>query len=505
MRTGATAGTIRDMMVQHLGLRAQIVLGLVTLMVVVFGFTSVALLWVVRTSLDMQQRENGLAAARVVVRGIAQQLRANASPDEASQAFDSVIETSGITAIGLYDARGEPVVQRSLSERPIDLEGIDPRRPRPYQLERVASGGHEMVLVEPLGGGRGSVVALVSLEASSVDLRRLAQPLLIYLFTSGLLLLGFGYVAFTTLIVRPLEDLTRATEQVALGRLDVKVPVKGGREIASAASAFNTMTTRLREQKASLEAQLEELERTAAELGSTQHQLVRSARLASVGSLAAGVAHEVGNPVSAIIGLAEVLIEGDTDDDERREYIERIRREAERVNRIIRDLLEYARAKPGQEDLPGSAVVAIDAAVGLLRPQKTFREIDVQVMTDGDLPLVNVGTDQLTQVLVNILLNAADAMAGSGEIRVRAELLEAGRQVQLSVSDTGPGIPEGDLERIFEPFYTTKDPGSGTGLGLALCEGIVTRAGGAIHAVNSKHGGLTVIITLPLVKVDDGV
>ncbi len=494
-----------SMNVKHLGLRAQIMLSLATLLVVVFGFTSISFLWVLRASLSAQQREFGMSAAEVIVQGVAHRMRSGVSEGDATRVIEPIVGTSGIVAMGVYDSSAQPVTQRTLSGGDLDLGEIDPRRPRPFRLtrERADGRGDEVILVHPIGHGRGSVVAVVSLQASGVELRRMARPLLIYLFTAGILLLGFGYFALTTLIVRPLEILTRATEQVAQGRLDVTVPLSGGREIAGAAAAFNFMTKRIKEQKTELEEHLRELETTTGELKATQAQLVQSARLASVGSLAAGVAHEVGNPVSAIMGLAEVLQEGELEGDEETEYVERIRKEAERVNRIIRDLLEYARPTPDQEEMPGSIAEAVDAAVGLLSPQKTFRDVTVQVMLDEGLPPVRPGTDQLTQIMVNLLMNAADAMDGEGDVRIRAESLEDDERVHVQITDSGPGVPEEELDHIFEPFYSTKDPGSGTGLGLALCEGIITRERGTVSATNSKHSGLTVNLILTRVTEED--
>jgi signal transduction histidine kinase len=413
-------------------------------------------------------------------------------------------------AIGVFDAQGARVSGCALAGDGPDLMGVSPLRPRPFQLERTGRTGDEVLFVQPLGAGRGAVVAVISLGVSGDELSELARPVLIYLVTSGLLLLGFGYVALTTLIVRPLEALTKATEAVAQGRLDTSVPVSGGQEIAAAANAFNTMTRKLREQKERLESQLLELEQTTRQLGAAQEQLVRSAKLASVGTLAAGLAHEVGNPVSAILGLSEVLLDGGLEAAEVHDYVARIRNEADRVNRIIRDLLEYARSSshPDEHDGPASIVEAADTAVGLMSPQKTFRLIDVQVLVEDDLPPVALSLDQLTQVLLNLLMNAADAVAGQGEVRLRASRVEGDDvpeplsrpAVLVEVSDTGPGVPEDRLHRIFEPFFTTKEPGQGTGLGLAMVEGIVARAGGLVIARNNPDRGLTVSIYLPFYR-----
>ena len=318
-------------------------------------------------------------------------------------------------------------------------------------------------------------------------------------------------MALTRLIVQPLEVLTRATEKVSQGKLDVTIPVRGGCEIAAAARAFNDMTRRIRDQLERLALKVDELERIASELRATQDQLVRSAKLASVGSLAAGVAHEVGNPVSAILGLSEVLGDGDLEPDEQAEYVERIKREADRVNRIVRDLLEYARPTPEDAEGYASVAEAVDSAVGLLSPQRAYRDVDIQVVGDPGVPPVAIGVDQLTQVLVNLMMNAADAVEGQGEVRVRfaqdaTVTLPDGtsaRGVRTSVSDSGPGVPEDALARIFEPFYTTKDPGSGTGLGLALSEGIISRAGGTVEAENLLGGGLMVSIVLPVAEPEE--
>ncbi len=494
---------------KHIGLRAQIVLSLAALLAVVFSFTAMAMLWVLRTSLESQRRELGTAAAQVLVEGLAERIRHERSDVEVGRLFDATVGQAGVIALGFYDVRGEPLVRRGVDTDGPILGGIDPRRPRPFQTARSApGGGEELLIIRPIGRTRGFLVAVARLGVTDAELSRLARPVLIYLLASGLLLLGFGYVTLTSLIVRPLEALTRATDQVTQGKLDVSVPVRGGREIATAATAFNTMTHRVREQRTRLEAQLKELERTTGELRETQDHLVRSAKLASVGSLAAGVAHEVGNPVSAIIGLSEVLLEGDLEREETQDYIGRIGREAERVNRIIRDLLEYARSTPDEQNGPASVVDAADAAVGLMAPQKTFRLIDIQIVVDEDLPLVDLGMDQLTQVVLNLLMNAADAVDGEGDVRLRARRVEGAAlpdapsggidAVCVDVSDTGPGLSDEVLTHIFEPFFTTKEPGEGTGLGLAMCEGIVTQAGGLVSARNNSERGLTVSLTLPV-------
>jgi len=503
------------MAVRHLGLRAQIVLSLAALMTVVFSFTGMAVLWVLRSGVRAQRADSGEVAVRTTLEGLA--ARARSDPEgvrSLAPELEELVGRAGIQAIGIYDSDGEPLSVAGRDGQGPELRGVDPRRPRPYRVVRSPEPGvEEMLVIHPIGGGRGAVVAVVGFAMDGSELSRLARPVLIYLFASGGLLLLFGYWSLTRLIVRPLEMLTRATEKVSQGRLDVSIPVpaRGGKEIAAAARAFNAMTKQLRDQQVRLASKVEALERTANELQATQDQLVRSAKLASVGSLAAGVAHEVGNPVSAILGLSEVLLDGDLEPGEGQEYLERIKREADRVNRIVRDLLEYARPTADDAEDYASVAESVDSAVGLLSPQRAYRDVDIQIVGDSNLPPVAIGIDELTQVLVNLMMNAADAVEGQGEVRVRftqdATLKGPGgaeaKAVRVSVSDSGPGVPEQAIGRIFEPFYTTKDPGSGTGLGLALCDGIISRVGGRMDAENLPGGGLMITLVLPVTAAED--
>jgi signal transduction histidine kinase len=220
-----------------------------------------------------------------------------------------------------------------------------------------------------------------------------------------------------------------------------------------------------------------------------RESLIRSETLAGVGRLAAGVAHEVGNPLAAILGYADLLL-GDTSErpiapELRRDILVRVRNETERIHRIIQELLDYARP-PG--DVVESVAVAkiVEGAVSLVKAQARLREIEVDVALPADLPPVRATSGRLTQVLLNLLLNAADAMGGKGLIRVDAR--KDGGMVVVGVTDEGPGIPPEARDKIFGLFYTTKDPGQGTGLGLSLSQTIVEGYGGTLRLVDSERG-----------------
>lgn len=319
-----------------------------------------------------------------------------------------------------------------------------------------------------------------------------------YLGLTGLVVLLMSYVLLTYFLVRPIDALRRASESMASGNLRARVPVRGAAEVARLASTFNDMAAQLREDRAALQTRLEELERTTAELTATQEQLVRSARLAAVGRLSAGVAHEIGNPLAAIRGMLDLMRAGDLDREEEKEFTERIQRETERIHHTIRDLLDFSRHEPDASDrVESSASVAevIDDTVKLLDRQSRFREIELALDLDASLPRVRGDHERLRQLLLNLLFNAADALGGSGKIAVSAK--RNGEGVCLVVADDGPGIDHQILDQVFDPFVTTKPAGQGTGLGLAVCHTIVDRLGGTIQAENLREGGASFAVSLP--------
>ncbi|KPK17809.1 MAG: hypothetical protein AMJ62_00555 [Myxococcales bacterium SG8_38] len=319
-----------------------------------------------------------------------------------------------------------------------------------------------------------------------------------YLGLTAATVLLLAYVLLTYFIVRPIDRLRLASERLAAGRLRTSVPVQGAAEVARLAATFNEMAAQLRRDRAALQERLAELEQTTGELTSAQEQLIRSARLAAVGRLSAGVAHEIGNPLAAIRGLIELLEVGDLDPEEQKEFIGRIQRETERIHFTIRDLLDFSRSEPGDrgriESSADLSEVLSDTAK-LLDRQSRFREIELSLALDAGLPRVRGDGERLRQLLLNLLFNAADALGGKGRIEVRAS--NGGGMVDLRVEDDGPGIDAAILDQVFDPFVTTKPAGQGTGLGLAVCHAIVEQLGGSIEAANRDRGGASFHVRLP--------
>jgi len=324
---------------------------------------------------------------------------------------------------------------------------------------------------------------------------------LFYLGLTAATVLLLTYVLLTYFIVRPIDRLRLASERLASGRLDADVPIQGAAEVARLAAAFNDMAEQLRDDRAALQQRLEELEATTAELTTAQEQLIRSARLAAVGRLSAGVAHEIGNPLAAIRGLLDLMQMGDLDPEEEREFVGRLQRETERIHHTIRDLLDFSRSEPAHDDrIETSADIAevIADTVKLIDRQTRFRDIDLVLRVEEGLPRIRGDHERLRQLLLNLLFNAADALGGEGRVEVRAA--NGAGVVELTVEDDGPGIAETILDHVFDPFVTTKAAGQGTGLGLAVCYTIVERFGGSIEAKNQAEGGASFEVSLPTVS-----
>jgi signal transduction histidine kinase len=256
------------------------------------------------------------------------------------------------------------------------------------------------------------------------------------------------------------------------------------------------MTERLLAEEHASRNRVLELERATEQLKTTQAQLLRSERMASVGQLAAGLAHEVGNPIAAMMGMQDLILGGDMTAEEQADFIGRMRKETERIHRILRDLLDFAR--PGRADAaaePGSVEVAVHETTTLLLPQPVARRVEVEIDVYPDLAPVQLGQEQLVQVLLNLLLNAAQACQDGGKVRVIAR--QQARAVVLVVEDDGPGVPAELGDRIFEPFVSSKEVGQGSGLGLSVCRGLVEATGGSIRLEKPERGA-RFVVTLPL-------
>ena len=248
---------------------------------------------------------------------------------------------------------------------------------------------------------------------------------------------------------------------------------------------------------------LRESLRIKKELEQTQIQLLQSEKMASLGKLAAGVAHQLNNPLGGITLFARLMLEEYNLDDGARKDLNRILKDAERCRDTVKELLEFAR-QTRHEMRPLDINRAITRTLFLLENQTLFQNITVIRQLSNGIPTVRGDTQQVNHMFMNIILNAAQAMQGRGTLTLSTNLSEDGERVVIEIADTGPGIPENILPHIFEPFFTTKEEGEGTGIGLSLVYGIVESHEGKIRALNNSPCGTSFVIELPLSTSDNG-
>ncbi len=476
------------------GLRLQILLLLGGLMLLAF----VPLFFAVATyaSYTLQRvRDTSARALGRAIAGHVAEARENRSRAELMTLLESEVGTEGVEAIGVYNDKGNPVARIG---EPVAVDGL-PRGLDPTQeavREVHTSYGRALAIQVP--DPRGAVIAVLRTDDQAARARPLVRLVGLYTGLVALALLVLAYFALTRLIVRPLDQLSMAAERVAGGARRLDVPQSGARELAELGSSLRTMTDKLISDEEALRRKVDEVERATQSLKEAQQRLVRSERLASVGRLAAGLAHEIGNPISALIGMEELLLEGGLEPEQQKDFLQRMRKETERINSILRDLLQFARPAaggPNEETAPGNVESAVYDTAALLGPQKAMREVELELDVHPELPRVALSREQLVQVILNLTLNAADAVDEGGHVKIGAEAIEGG--VRLSVADDGPGVARDVRERLFEPFVTTKDVGKGTGLGLAVCRGLVESAGGSIALDETYDGGARFVIELP--------
>jgi signal transduction histidine kinase len=231
----------------------------------------------------------------------------------------------------------------------------------------------------------------------------------------------------------------------------------------------------------------------------TQKELIAAEKLASLGQLSAGIAHEIGNPLTAIKGYAEVLKRAPGIDDEKRDgIVGDILREVSRVDRIIKSLLDYSRPRKSSPQIVDVNQVITETA-DIVRSQGALGDIELTLDLAGDAPAVIADPGQLSQVIINLLLNSRDALRGQGEI-VITTARGGDTGAVISVRDNGQGIPGEIIDRIFDPFFTTKDPGHGTGLGLSVSARIVEAFEGVMKVESTQGGGALFTITFPAAR-----
>jgi signal transduction histidine kinase len=313
----------------------------------------------------------------------------------------------------------------------------------------------------------------------------------------GLLVLWVG----TRMVGRPVSEMAQLANHVAEGDFSGSVPIHDKHnELASLASGLNDMVRHLDLSRKRLE------EETAKKL-ETVEQLHHAERLATVGKLASGLAHELGTPLNVVSGRAKMISAGDLNAEETSESANIIVDQAGRMTKIIRQLLDFARRRTTEKS-PTNVFDPIKRTISLLNPMASSKQVKLSTAEDDSLPEINIDAGQIQQVLSNLITNAIHAMPDGGEIVVSAERTKAtppadigseeDEYICVMVADEGIGIAEADLKRVFTPFFSTKGVGEGTGLGLSISHGIVSEHGGWIGVSSEIGKGSVFTIFLPL-------
>ncbi|GLI37418.1 sensor histidine kinase [Geobacter hydrogenophilus] len=302
------------------------------------------------------------------------------------------------------------------------------------------------------------------------------------------------------LVNRPVRALVHHAHLIGGGDLDATVKVKNRDELGELADAFNGMTKNLKKARVELEdwgKNLEDkVEERTQEIKKIQSQLVHSEKLASLGELVAGIAHEINNPLTGILVFASLLASDSKLDPSLKGDLDLIVKETQRCARIVKGLLDFSRESMPQKK-PSSLNAIMDATLTLVCNQSSFHDINVIKEYNPDIPEMNLDPNQIEQVFINLLLNACHAIGGPGEIRIRTGFDQEREEAYAAITDNGCGIPEEHLSKIFDPFFSTKE-NKGTGLGLSVSYGIIEGHGGRIEVRSTVGAGTTFTCWLPI-------
>jgi len=343
--------------------------------------------------------------------------------------------------------------------------------------------------IKNISGKTIGILGLGVLESKFKSMERKALWIFLGITFVGIAVSVIICFVLTNSIMRPIDSLLLATRSLAGGNMEQHVQLTNSpEEIAALGEAFNYMVSSVKEKD-------EQLRQRA------QEEIMKSERLAMVGQLAAGVAHEINNPLGGILLFSRLLLQKAPSEGLMRDNLERIEKDAKRCQSIVQGLLDFARQRePKIKTLELNDV--LEKTVNLFENQPLFHNIEVVKQYQPDLPVISADPAQLQQVFVNLIMNAADAMNGKGTLTVATNSSNRDNYVEISFTDTGRGISSDELDRVFEPFFTTKGVGHGTGLGLSISYGIIQRHGGTIKVSSRVGQGSTFVVILPKNKIN---
>jgi len=349
--------------------------------------------------------------------------------------------------------------------------------------------------ITDINGERVGILYVGVLEKKYVDIRKNLLTVFILITIAGMIVaIGLGYL-MTDKIVHPVRQLISASSEVSEGNLEPEIGPVSKNEIGILQKTFSEMLSSLRE-------------RDRRQRAESERQLLQSEKQAGIGRLAAGVAHEINNPLTGVLTFTHMLLRRTDINDEIRSDLQTIARETERVRAIVKGLLDFSR-QTALEKEPTDINKLVKSTIGLVENQALIRGIALQFKLKEGLPARTVDRNQLQSVIMNMIINAFDATTPGGSVTVTTDLTVSASKrgqkgIEIAIADTGSGIPPENLDKLFDPFYTTKEVGQGTGLGLSVSYGIIERHGGTIRVQSEVGKGSTFTIWLPLEESDEG-
>ncbi|MBM9535598.1 ATP-binding protein [Desulfobulbus alkaliphilus] len=354
---------------------------------------------------------------------------------------------------------------------------------------------------------RGALALRYPLAPLNQRIHGLQRYIIVYLGVNLIILLVIGFFRLHRGVIRPVESLIRRTDSYTDEGGMPFLALEGGNQLGQLAGSMERMLGRIKADREQLQRHLVSLQEANQELIATREEMVRTEKLSSVGRLAAGLAHEIGNPLGIVQGYLGLIKQKDLSEQERQEFSTRAEQEVQRISRLVHRLLDLSRpvaTTSGDVDVHRVLGEVID----LLRPQPLLDGIDLTSRLEAAESVVHGNAAQLLQVFLNCLINAADAVHAAGErgtIEVRSENIDhAGKPaLRVTIADSGIGLAEGERANVFDPFFTTKEPGKGTGLGLSVSYALLKAMGGDISLANRVEGGALATIVLPLLLYED--
>jgi two-component system NtrC family sensor kinase len=500
------------------GLRAEILLSLTVLLVAAMTLTSFVLFRITEQDLLRYKMADGMAVVQKIEATV-EETEKEITPASLEPLRERLREgISWMAHSGLYDdivvvgRDGSVWVGREHQGTSGELDGSQMRGVL-ESGEPITKTNRERTLltvIAPISvDGQRIAVASVPVRIDTVTqgLRRSRHLTWFYMGLNVLVLVVFGNFLLSRIVIRPIKRMVKIADHFEETDLFSMMTKSDRNEIAHLTMALNRMLKRITDHKERLEAHVRSLEEANIELKQAREEVLRSEKLSSLGRLAAGVAHEVGNPMGAILGYTNLLMEHVGENTEAMDYLERIEKEVTRTNTIVRELLDFSRPSP-TEQAPVDVNDLITESTAFLGRQKLMASINIETALEPGIGMVWADADQLKQVLVNLMLNAGDAMEKGGTLTITSRRVSAEKEgvdsqepskecIHISVVDTGKGIAASELNKIFDPFYTTKPPGKGTGLGLAISVRIIETFGGSIHVESTEGKGSTFTVELP--------